>query len=387
MNLPRSVGRGCGRAAVPLTNPASVGRGSCRAAVTSTKARLAGRLALPGSWNPTTRRVTCWLLFTGCVLGLSMFRALAAAPPAGNSLVTYQGMCDASAGVALNDEWFVVANDEDNVLRLYSRLAPGGPQATLKLARFLRLTRGKRETDLEGGAWLGDRIYWITSHGCDAAGQPAANRRRFFATSVRWAGTTPALQFVGTPCSTLLEQLAADLRLAPFGLAAAATHAPKDPGALNIEGLCATPDGHLLIGFRNPVPHGQALLVPLLNPAEVVAGAPARFSDPLQLDLGGLGIRDLLWLNHRYLLIAGAYHGGGEMRLYEWAGDVTPARWIPSADFGDTTPEALLVFPGDAAADRLTLLSDDGTRLIGCTECKRLKSARLRQFRALSLTP
>jgi hypothetical protein len=34
------------------------------------------------------------------------------------------------------------------------------------------------------------------------------------------------------------------------------------PGGLNIEGLAATPDGQLLIGFRNPLSEGKALLLP-----------------------------------------------------------------------------------------------------------------------------
>jgi len=55
--------------------------------------------------------------------------------------------------------------------------------------------------------------------------------------------------------------------------------APKTPGALNIEGLCATPDHKLLIAFRNPLPQSKALLIPLENPEQVIAlhlGSPHR---------------------------------------------------------------------------------------------------------------
>jgi len=240
-----------------------------------------------------------------------MTSLVAAADPVARGVVTYRGMCDASAGVALDTGCFVVANDEDNLLRLYSREYPGSPYAVINLTRFLRLSKGSRETDIEGGAWLDGRIYWITSHGRNAEGRPAANRRRFFATTVRRVGPFPGLAPVGQPCSTLIEDLASDPRMADFALAAAATLPPKDPGALNIEGLCPTPEGGLLIGFRNPVPQGRALLVPLLNPAGIVCGERAQFGDPIRLDLDGLGVRDLLWHGDRYLLIAGAYHGGG----------------------------------------------------------------------------
>ena len=39
----------------------------------------------------------------------------------------YVGMCDASAAVALNNELFAVANDEDNSLRIYNAAKGGAP--------------------------------------------------------------------------------------------------------------------------------------------------------------------------------------------------------------------------------------------------------------------
>ena len=54
--------------------------------------------------------------------------------------------------------------------------------------------------------------------------------------------------------------------------------------------------GKLRIGFRNPKNEDKdALLVPLLNPAEIIKkGARAKFGDPLLLNLGGLGVRDMV---------------------------------------------------------------------------------------------
>ena len=37
----------------------------------------------------------------------------------------FYGACDASAAVALDENTFVVADDEDNVLRIYSLKSPG----------------------------------------------------------------------------------------------------------------------------------------------------------------------------------------------------------------------------------------------------------------------
>jgi hypothetical protein len=62
----------------------------------------------------------------------------------------------------------------------------------------------------------------------------------------------------------------------------------------NISPLAATPDEKLLIGFRNPIPGGRALLLPLQNPIEVVREwKPVQFGTPIELDLKGLGIRVL----------------------------------------------------------------------------------------------
>ena len=62
-----------------------------------------------------------------------------------------------------------------------------------------------------------------------------------------------------------------------------------------MEGLAARPDGSsLLIGLRNPVANGRAVLIPFLNPREVVNGeAKPKLGTPITLDLGGRGIRSL----------------------------------------------------------------------------------------------
>lgn len=58
---------------------------------------------------------------------------------------------------------FVVANDEDNVLRAY-RLGEPAPVGEWDLNSFLK-TAPKNEVDIEGVARIGDVGYWISSHG------------------------------------------------------------------------------------------------------------------------------------------------------------------------------------------------------------------------------
>ncbi|NCR43995.1 MAG: DUF3616 domain-containing protein, partial [Microcystis aeruginosa SX13-01] len=147
-----------------------------------------------------------------------------------------------------------------------------------------------------------------------------------------------------------------------FDFKTAETKAPKAKGGLNIEGLTATPDGNILIGFRNPVPNGKALLLPLKNPKSLVTNsttAKAEFDDPILLDLGRLGIRSIeFWpALEVYLIIAGEFHGGDQFVFYTWSGKKEDA------------PEKIesLQFP----EDRFQILSDDGTiERVGNTPCK-----------------
>jgi hypothetical protein len=294
-----------------------------------------------------------------------------------------RGMCDASAVVPLDDELFVVADDEDNILRVYSRTKSGSPLQTLDLSSFLGVDPKSPEADLEAAAPLGDRVYWISSHALNKNGKDRVSRRRFFATTLSVSNGVTTIKPVGIPYLQLLADLLKDARMKPFNLAAAATRPPKSKNALNIEALCATPEGHLLIGFRNPIPRGRALIVPLLNPAEVVEGKPARLGDPLLLDLGGLGIRSLTRVEGRYFLIAGAFDGQGQSLLYEWDGDTATPRRLPRPELANLNPEAIEAVPG--ATGRLLVVSDDGTLKIGSKDCKTVADPNLKYFRATTI--
>lgn len=292
------------------------------------------------------------------------------------------GCCDASAGVAVSSNLFLVANDEDNLLRVYRRDRSGPSVQAFQAAAFLQVDPRQPESDLEGAARIGDRIYWITSHGRNRQGEERESRHRFFATtdSLDRQGKVE-LKTVGRPYRQLLTDMMRDARLAKFGLAVAATRAPKEEGALNIEGLCATAEGELLIGFRNPIPAQRALVVPLRNPAEVIAGKPASFGDPLLLDLHGRGVRDLAFTGGRYWIIAGAFDGGGKFHLYSWNGGTNAPQKVPDIKFKGANPEALLSYPG-TPGNEFQLLSDDGTRKIGGEDCKRVLDPTRKWFRS-----
>jgi hypothetical protein len=301
------------------------------------------------------------------------------------------GACDASAAVPVGPSLFVVANDEDNVLRVYHSDISGPPVQTFDLTPCLAPDPERDEADIEGGTWLGGRVYWITSHARNKNGKKKPARYQFFAVEFVLREDDLEMRCVGEPYTRLLDDMLADPALEGFGLKAASELPPKERGALNIEGLCATPEGRLYIGFRNPIPGGRALVIPSENPAELVEGAAAaRLGEAFQLDLGGLGIRSIkYWARRRTYMIVAGHFGADEPGeaddvpsvLYRWSGDAAeaPVR-VEGIDLSDFNPEALVIYPREESS--FQLLSDDGNAVVGGKKCKDVKDDEKKRFRS-----
>ena len=286
-----------------------------------------------------------------------------AATPAATSLAQpltqtrYSGMAEASAAALLDAKHFVVADDECNTLLVYAldKAEPVGKP--IDLAGFLG-TAGKA-SDLEGGARVGDLIYWISSHSLQKSGKPREWRKRFFATKVDTSASPPTVRPHGSAYEHLLDDLIAAPELRDLKLDGAAKVAPEQDDGLNIEGLAAWKNGGLLIGFRGPLRAGKAPVVPFKNPARVIGGGRAKFGKPVLLDLNGRGIRSIDRVAHHYLVLAGPVGDVGTFAVYRWTGKAADApvlRYeLPSSDIA---PEALLAAP---SSSEITLLSDDGS--------------------------
>jgi hypothetical protein len=289
--------------------------------------------------------------------------------PRVSAVTNYSGSADASGAVSLGTNFFVVGDDEDDTLRVYRRHGGGDPVASVCLTNWENLyVPGvkKKELDLEAAARLGDKVFWLGSHSNNKEGKIAPDRRQLFATTITETNGEFHITLAGRPYRNLIADFAEDPRLRDFELAEAAAKgtAPKSAGGLNLEGLCATPDGHLLLGFRNPIPHGRALLVPLLNPEGVLVNERARLGDPILLDLQGRGIRDLILVGDEYFIIGGDYRSEHKRsalvsQLYQWAGGSALPRRV--AGFPELNPEVLIAYP-DTGRTELQILSDDGQK-------------------------
>lgn len=302
--------------------------------------------------------------------------------------VEHFGMCDASAAVAAGRTMFLVANDEDNVLRVYRNSTSGKPVQTFDLTSFLKPDPAHPEADIEGATQVGERVYWITSHGTNKNGKPRPSRHRLFATEVKIDGHNVTIVPVGTPYKNLVQDFTSAPQLNGFNLADAAGKPPEE-GGLNIEGLSATPDGALLIAFRSPVPDGKALIVPLQNPEEVIDGKKAKLGAPIQLPLGGLGIRsiDFSQVLGKYLIIAGRPDNLREFRLYQWSGVASDApEPFEGIQFKGLNPEALIIYPEEKT--KVQVLGDDGSKQVDGMDCKDAPPEK-RRFRSrwLALEP
>lgn len=297
----------------------------------------------------------------------------------GQTVERYERMCDASAAVALDARHFVVAGDEKNVLLIYER---GRPKvlAQVPLDDFLR-SKGD-EADLEAGTRIGERIYWIGSMSRDGKGRPAPARDRFFATDIVGGSTPPTLRPVGKAPSHLRDAIISSEAGRELQLEQAAAKAPEAPGGLNIEGLTHTDDGTLLIGFRNPLRAGKALVLPLLNPAELIAGQAPRFGQAIALDLGGRGVRSMTRTADGFLVVGGPVADDGSFALFHWRGGSDTPQRLTRPTLGTLRPEALFGWPGGA---QWQLLSDDGGVIEDGKLCKKLKTHK-QSFRSLTST-
>lgn len=295
---------------------------------------------------------------------------------------TTAGSSDASTAIALDADWMIVGDDEASVLRVYPR---AGGAAVLAWDYDAALGLAGGELDLEASARLGDTLYFIGSHSNKKSGAEADSRERLFAVNVSGTGAatrfTPAGQHAGLEQALVawdrdnVHGRGAD----HFGLAASSADGvvPEAPNGFSIEGLAANASGHLLLGFRAPqasaAARTHALLVPLTNPQAVVTDAAAPvFGMPIELDLGGRGIRSIERADDgRFLIIAGpagpatSTSDSHHFVLYVWDGASAGASRLDNALDAllvatQGSFEALVSPASTAPGTRVQLLQDNG---------------------------
>ncbi|WP_327351252.1 hypothetical protein [Streptomyces sp. NBC_01304] len=356
-------------------------------ATASTKSSVAGTGDVAVTGTGPTRRIAVsargqgytdlTLKVTG-VNGATATRTLhyaaSAAVQQGQDSRYFTGSSDASAAVDVGGGHVVVADDESNVLRLYDRSASGAPVKTWDFSSQLGVTK---EVDIEGAARVGDTIYWTASLGNNKDGEYKAARNTLFTTKVSGSGAATVLTYGGAYKKLRDDLIAWDVAAGGrygFEKGSADGQVPKQIDGFNVEGLEFAPGSTTTayLGFRAPlapaVPGGRALLVPITNIDKVVTGAKATFGTPVELDLGGLSIRDIRKnAADQYLIVAGSWaadDNSDPYALYAWdgiAGHAPVKRMdLPTADPGGW--EAVVDVPDlTAPGARAQLLTDSGS--------------------------
>ncbi|MFI6443255.1 hypothetical protein [Kitasatospora sp. NPDC050543] len=285
------------------------------------------------------------------------------------------GSSDASAAVDAGGGYIVVADDESNVLRLYDRNASGAPVRTWDFSSALGVAK---EIDIEGATRVGNTIYWTGSLGNNKDGEVKADRRTVFTTTVTGSGASTQLSLGGKYTGLRDDLIAWDRANGDhygFAAGAAAGQAPKQIDGFNVEGLEFAPGSTstAYVGFRAPlapaVPGGGALLVPVTNFDQLPGGSVhAAFGTPIELDLGGLSVRDIRRAAAgQYLIVAGSWaadDNSDPYALYRWDGlpGSAPVKLLdlPTSDAGGW--ETVVDVPDlTAPGARVQVITDDGS--------------------------
>ncbi|MBX9666188.1 MAG: DUF3616 domain-containing protein [Candidatus Obscuribacterales bacterium] len=285
-----------------------------------------------------------------------------------DAILIHQGMADASSAVPIGSDRFLVVTDEKNVFQLYRNDQSGSFLDEFPFSSFLNIESANDEADIEGSATVGDITYWIGSHSRNSQGRLALSRHQLFATIIKDKGDHALIRQVGQSYSGLLYDLMRNeefskLTVEHLDIVENSMLSSKSPGAVSIEGL-SSKHNKLLVGFRNPIPEGQALVVPISNPLEIVLyGAHAEFDEFIRLDLEGRGIRSIDYWPERdfFVIVAGSFDKTSDFAYFTWSGHRKhQPQKLHTKGLDMLNPEALVFYPG--LSDKMQIISDDGVK-------------------------
>jgi hypothetical protein len=296
----------------------------------------------------------------------------------------HTGISDASAVVALDSNYMVIADDEINALLVFNRYQSGLPVASFNYEKFSGLTDGSdgnyKEVDCEAGTRslvYPQRTYWsgsMSNGGKHFEEKP--NRSCLFETEISGTGAATKFTYKGH-YNNLRKQLLKWGDKNGYKLSSAADYGmtPKSVEGFNIEGMIFAPDSTTMyIGFRAPIVpvtnRTKALIAPIQNFEKWFSdGHPAGdpvIGDPIELNLGGRGIRDILRLSDgTYLIIAGNSDEILNAALYTWTGKPTdiPVLTNMMDVYALKIESGLEVFNNGQPTGKVQVISDNGSNI------------------------
>lgn len=310
--------------------------------------------------------------------------AASAASSTPSSTYWHTGYSDASATIALDDDFMVMADDEKNNLYVVNRKQSGLPVKTFYFGDLLGLTDGSpgdyKEVDIEScvrSRTTANKVYWLGSmSNAGSSNVYKVNSNKLFSTTI--TGTSTATSFSVTGYYSGLRQrliIWGDANGYNFTSSTASGHDAKTIDGFNVEGMTIGPDNTTLyIGFRAPlVPTAnrtKAVIAPLLNfETWFNNGSPSgnpTFGNPIELNLGGRGIRDIVRLsNGVFIIVAGNYDNTPVTgAIYKWTGNAADAAvQVTDLNISTLNAEACLEIneSSQLALNKLQVISDNGS--------------------------
>ena len=202
----------------------------------------------------------------------------------------HTGKSDASTAIKIDNDLMLVADDEDQTIRLYNRNNSGLPVNSFDFTSVLGLTDTSggipREVDIEASLKIGNSIYWMGSESNASSGNSRPNRNRVFKTDISGTGPITSLVYASRYDYLKDDILAWDANNLHgkgenyYGLVASATVGVIPESAtlngFNIEGIEMAPDNTTAyIAFRAPqvIPSDRkkALIIPVTNFTSILA--------------------------------------------------------------------------------------------------------------------
>ena len=294
----------------------------------------------------------------------------------------FRGSCDGSGGVALDKDHFAVVNDETSHLLVYKRHDPGEPIQSINLRKALELKK-KEEGDLEALALVKDYLFVLGSHSRDRDGKKQKERRKLLALRLRSESGVFDLKPLGDVYEDLMGDLEDHDAFDELGLKQSAGEAGSDPEGFNIEGLCSGSDGILWLCFRGPRIGARALLIPMINPVDIMAGVRPRFGKHQLLDLQGRTIRGADNFGGHIIFVADTDKVDLGPAIYIWDEQGNDVTQLHTPELRSIDPESVVIFP-DTGLQELLVLSDDGGRRFNGKDCKDWNGKSDKRFRSVT---
>ncbi len=314
---------------------------------------------------------------------------------------------DGSAAIAIDANYMLVADDEDQIIRVYDRNHSGLPIKTINMNSALGL-EGQQEVDTEATTQIGNTIYWMGSHSNESDGTQANDRALIFKTTLLGTGASTTLTFVGKYTALESDLTSWDstnahgLGANHYGLSASGADGkvPEATDGLSIEGLTMAPSSTTTayLGFRAPnvnvSDRNRSLIVPITN-FDTFMDATPTFGTPIELDLGGRGIRSIECNAHGCIIIAGSSDSSGHFALYTWSGVADDKPQLRSATLsGEGSFEGIVELPSsdfmgsNGDAKTIQVIRDNGdTDWYGtATKAKKLEQNNWKKFQSDAVT-